>query len=71
MNGRLVGLCGSVSKDFVYHAGGHEFECRLNFQIFHITYDSWLSGSEPTIIRKSALVQQVSVRKTLGPNFTA
>jgi len=31
----------------------------------------WLSGSEPTIIRRSALVQQVSVRKYPGPNFSA
>jgi len=40
-----------------------------NFPIFHITYDSLLrdykgmalSGLEPTIIRRSALVQQLSV----------
>jgi len=49
-----------------------------NFLIFHITYDScyviievWLSGSEPTIIRRSALVQQLSVRKDPSPNFAA
>jgi len=24
-----VSLCGSVGKDFVYHACGHEFESRL------------------------------------------
>jgi len=36
-----------------------------NFLIFHITYDTYsevtieVSGSEPTIIRRSALVQQV------------
>jgi len=40
------------------------------YLIFHITYDSclviievWLSGSEPAIIRTSALVQQLAVRK--------
>jgi len=37
--------------------------------IFHITYDSWVvievwvSGSKPTLIRCSALVQQLSVSK--------
>jgi len=30
-----------------------------------------LSGSEPTIIKRSALVQQLSVRKDPGPNFAA
>jgi len=41
-----------------------------NFLIFHIAYDScymiievWLSGSEPTIIRRSASVQQLSSGK--------
>jgi len=38
------------------------------FLIFHITYDYviievWLSGAELTIIRRPALVQQLSVRK--------
>jgi len=32
----LYSLCGSVGKDFVYHACGHEFE----FLISHIIYDS-------------------------------
>jgi len=43
-----------------------------NFLIFHITYDSclviteiWISGSEPTLIWRSAFVQQLSVRKGL------
>jgi len=49
-----------------------------NFLIFHITYDScyviaevWLSCSQPTIIRRPALVQRLSVRKNPGPNFAA
>jgi len=31
----------------------------------------WLNGSEPTKIRRSALVQQLSVKMTLGPDFAA
>jgi len=63
----LTSLCGSIMRD-------HEFKSRLseNFLIFHITYDScymimeaWLSGSELTIIRSFALVQQLSERKGL------
>jgi len=43
------------------------------FLLFHITCVScycievWISGSEPTIIRRSALVQNLSVRKDPGP----
>jgi len=50
-----------------------------NFLIFHITYDScevnievWLSGSEPTINGRSALVQQLKregVCKTIDVGF--
>jgi len=27
-------LCGSVGKEFVYHACGHEFESRLKVKVF-------------------------------------
>jgi len=38
-----------------------------------VIIEVWLSCSEPTIIRRAALVQQLSVRKdpTPGPNFSA
>jgi len=29
-NNRIASLCGSVGKDFVYHAFGHDFKSRLN-----------------------------------------
>jgi len=29
VNIELASLCGSVGKEFVYHASGHEFESRL------------------------------------------
>jgi len=58
-NSSTIGVVMSLSPDWSEH-----------FLIFHITYDSssviievWLSGSESTIIRRSALVQQLSVRK--------
>jgi len=45
----LASLCGSVGKDFVYHACGHEFETRLE-----VIIEVWLSGSEHTKIRRLA-----------------
>jgi len=29
-----IRLCGSVGKDFLYHACGHEFESRLNWEFY-------------------------------------
>jgi len=36
-----------------------------------VIIEVWLCGSEPTIIRRFALVQQLSVRKDPRSNFTA
>jgi len=68
----------SVVQDLVYHPCGYSspHPCE-NFLIYPITYDLlsdievWLHGLEPPIIRRSSLVQQLSVRKDPGPNFAA
>jgi len=34
-------LCGSVGKDFVYHACGHEFESRLKWKFSNFPHHLW------------------------------
>jgi len=68
-----LSLCGSVGNDFVYHACGYELDSRPKWK-FSNFHHLWLLlsdyggtyGSEPTIIRRLALVQQLSVRKEPG-----
>jgi len=62
----LASLCGSVSKDFVYHACGQEFESRPKWKFSNFPHHLWLLLSDNRsmakwfgahfTIRRSALV---------------
>jgi len=50
----FVNLCGSVSKDFVYHASGHEFEFRLKWKFAGFPHHPhpWLLFSDFRVMAK-------------------
>jgi len=45
-------LCGSVGKDFVYHACGHELESRLKWKFSNFPYHLWLLLSDYGVMSK-------------------